>query len=86
MAIEKSIRPHIKAVREPRDACQANSGITQSPATGIWEQPFESVTGFRGQGSAGMFGMCSRRSQLCRDAVVTVMQAADLWNGDNATS
>jgi hypothetical protein len=26
-----------------------------------------------------------RRRRLCRDAVVAVIQAADFWNGDNAT-
>ena len=42
--------------------------------------------GLRVQGSAGMFGMCYAPTALCRDAVVTVMQTADFWNGDNATS
>ena len=26
-----------------------------------------------------------RRPRSCRDAIVAVMQAADFWNGDNAT-
>ena len=29
--------------------------------------------------------MCYAPTALCRDAVVTVMQTADFWKGDNAT-
>ena len=29
--------------------------------------------------------MCYAPTALCRDAVVTMMQTADFWNGDNAT-
>ena len=36
-------------------------------------------------GAAGVSVGGTRRLRLCRDAVVAVMQAADFWNGDNAT-
>ena len=61
VAIEKSIRPHVKTVvGEPRDACQpvqADHRVRHGNAN-AGEELMESVAGFRGQGSAGMFGMC----------------------------
>ena len=88
VAIEKSIRRHIRAVRVLSDDCQASPGIPQSPATGMRmpvNSQFESATAPEDRAVPGCLVLATRRPWLCRDAVVTVMQTADFWNGDNAT-
>ena len=88
VAIEKSIQPRIKSVREPRDACEASPGRPQSPAAGM-RMPVKSQLKRNGPHSTGQcrdVWNVLPPIALCRDAVVTVMQTADFWNGDNATS
>ena len=50
------------------------------------EELIESVTGFRGQGSAGMFGMCYAPTEVMPRRGRNGDGAADFWKGDNATS